>query len=205
MVVRYYDQIEGDPHPIGAEVVIRGSDVSFYIPRTGLEVVPAEAGYVRHAWRFPSPGRAPRPRHEASVAAPGDALPPGTYAAGTDVFLTDRDGFFFPSENVEVLDVVLPIPIAEKEGVYVRDATSGRIRTVAGPCNFIPDPTREQIVPRPLDGEKERLYGVRGSRRGRGIGGLRSAELRRPGDRKTSREVVVGPQTRILDFDEEWS
>lgn len=203
LVVRYYDQIEGDPHPIGAEVVIRGSDVSFYIPRTGLEVVPSESGYVRRAWRFPRPGGLHVRVTKASVAGPDDALPPGTYAAGTDVFLTDRDGFFFPSENVEVLDIVLPIPIAEKEGVYVRDAASGRIRTIAGPCNFIPDPTREQIVPRERDAAKERLYGVkdRGDDEALAVYVPPSYAVLVTG--KTSREVVVGPQTRILDFDEE--
>ncbi len=157
LVVRYYDQIEGDPHPIGAEIVVRGSDVSFYIPRTGLEVVPVATAdksgkpvYVRRAWRFPRPGGLHVRVTKSLVAGADDALPPGTYAAGTDVFLSDRDGFFFPSENVEVLAVVLPIPIAEKEGIYVRDAASGRIRTIAGPCNYLPDPTREQIVPRPI-------------------------------------------------------
>src|SRR5439155_1032590 len=57
LVVRYYDRVEDDPHPIGAEIVVRGSDVSFYVPRTGLEVVPMPPGIsVRKAWRFPRPG-----------------------------------------------------------------------------------------------------------------------------------------------------
>lgn len=206
LVVRYYDQIEGDPHPIGAEIVVRGSDVSFYVPRTGLEVLPSDAhgNYVRRAWRFPRPGGLHVRVTKSLEAGPDDPLPPGRYAAGTDVFLTDRDGFFFPSENVEVLDVVMPIPIAEKEGVYVRDAASGRIRTVVGPSNYIPDPTREGVVRRPLDEERERLYGVRD----RADETTAIAVYVPPSfavlvTGKTSREVVVGPQTRILDFDEE--
>ena len=206
LVVRYYDHVEDDPHPIGSEIVVRGSDVSFYVPRTGLEVLPSDphGNYVRRAWRFPRPGGLHVRVTKSLVAGPDDALPPGSYAAGTDVFLTDRDGFFFPSENVEVLDVVLPIPIAEKEGIYIRDAASGRIRTVVGPSNYIPDPTREHVVPRPLDAERERLYGIKD----RAVETSAFAVYVPPSfavlvTGKTSREVVVGPQTRILDFDEE--
>jgi hypothetical protein len=194
LVVRYYDQVEGDPHPIGAEIVVRGSDVSFYIPRTGLEVLPSDmhGNYVRKAWRFPRPGGI-----HVRVTKSGE------YAAGTDVFLTDRDGFYFPSEDIEVLDVVLPIPIAEKEGIYVRDSASGRIRTVVGPANYIPDPTREQVVARPLDSERERLYGVKDRSENEAIAVYVPPSYAILVTGKTRREVVTGPQTRILDFDEE--
>lgn len=212
VIVRYYDQIEGDPHPIGAEIVVRGSDVSFYIPRTGLEVVPTEAQgskavYVRRAWRFPRPGGLHVRVTKALVVAGHDGsgdLPAGSYTAGTDVFLADRDGYFFPSENVEVLGTVLPIPIAEKEGIYVRDAASGRIRTVTGPCNYLPDPTREQVVPRLLDEERAALYGIEDrSDVTAAIAVYVPPSFAVMVTGKTSREVVVGPQTRILDFDEE--
>lgn len=189
VVVRYYDHVEGDPHPIGSEVVVRGSDVSFYIPRTGLEVLPTAKGtYVRKAWRFPKPGGL-HVRVTKPITVPeGDALPAGHYAAGTDVFLEDGDGYFFPSENVEVIAEVHPIPIAEKEGIYVRDKATGRITTVTGPTNHLPDPTREEIVPRQLPGPVA-VY-VPPSYAVLVLG-------------KTKREVVVGPQTRILDYDEE--
>jgi hypothetical protein len=212
LVVRYYDQIEGDPHPIGAEIVVRGSDVSFYIPRTGLEVVPLpsdERGrsgppvYVRRAWRFPQPGGLHVRVTKSLVAQEGDALPVGVYAAGADVFLADRDGYFFPSENIEVLAVVPPIPIAEKEGIYVRDAASGRIRTVAGPCNYLPDPTREQVVPRLIDAEREALYCVEDRDLQNAVTVYVPPSFAVLVTGKTRREVVVGPQTRILDFDEE--
>jgi major vault protein len=29
LIVRYYDHVDDDPHPSGAEIVVRGSDVSF--------------------------------------------------------------------------------------------------------------------------------------------------------------------------------
>lgn len=193
LVVRYYDHVEGDPHPIGSEVVIRGSDVSFYIPVTGLEVLPTSKGtYVRKAWRFPKPGglhvRVTKPMTVTEGADERDALPAGHYAAGTDVFLEDGDGYFFPSENVEVIAEVRPIPIAEKEGIYVRDKATGRITTVTGPTNYLPDPTREEVVPRLLPGPVA-VY-VPPSYAVLVLG-------------KTKREVVVGPQTRILDYDEE--
>lgn len=192
LVVRYYDHVEGDPHPIGSEVVIRGSDVSFYVPRTGLEVLPTPKGaYVRKAWRFPKPGglhvRVTKPI-TVTEGDTRDALPAGHYAAGTDVFLEDGDGYFFPSENIEVIAEVRPIPIAEKEGIYVRDKATGRITTVTGPTNYLPDPTREEVVPRQLPGPVA-VY-VPPSYAVLVLG-------------KTKREVVVGPQTRILDYDEE--
>lgn len=210
LIVRYYDQIQGDAHPIGAEIVVRGSDVSFYIPRTGLEVVPlsdpSKVGngmYVRRAWRFPRPGGLHIRTTKSIVVGEGEVLPPGNYAAGTDIFLSDRDGYFFPSENVEVLAVVLPIPIAEKEGIYVRDSASGRIRTIVGPCNYLPDPTREQIVSRLLDDERCALYGIeeRDIQDAACVYVPPSYAVLVTG--KTRREVVVGPQTRILDFDED--
>lgn len=214
LVVRYYDQVEDDPHPIGAEIVVRGSDVSFYVPRTGLEVLPlpyVEDGshretYVRKAWRFPRPGGLHIRVTKPIVVGEGESLPPGEYAAGTDVFLKDRDGYFFPSEKVEVLGVVLPVPIAEKEAIHVRDLATGRIATVAGPCNYLPDPTREQIVQRDLDEERARLYGIADrdepdSRRAAAVYVPPSFAVLVTG--KTRREVVVGPQTRILDYEEE--
>lgn len=214
LVVRYYDQIEGDAHPIGSEIIVRGSDVSFYVPRTGLEVVPLpadgtklaspHAAYVRRAWRFPRPGGLHVRVTKALVATDGDALPPGTYDAGTDVFLSDRDGYFFPSENVEVLSVVLPIPIAEKEGIYVRDTATGHIRTVLGPCNYLPNPTREEVVRRSLDATVGSLYGVRERpNEASAVAVYVPPSFAVMVTGKTKREVVMGPQTRILDFDEE--
>jgi hypothetical protein len=213
VVVRYYDQVEGDPHPIGAEIVVRGSDVSFYIPRTGLEVIPvsvdraapspAKTTYVRKAWRFPRPGGLHVRVTKPLVVGEGDAIPAGRYEPGTDVFLKDRDGYFFPSEHVEVLGVVLPLPIGEKEGIYVRDLATGRIATVSGPCNYLPDPTREEVVTRELDESRSRLYGIDNHDACRAIAIYVPPSYAVLVTGKTKREVVVGPQTRILDYDEE--
>ncbi len=208
LIVRYYDRVPDDPHPIGSELVVRGADVSFYVPRTGLEVVPAEVlpgrwRYVRKATRFPRPGGLHVRVTKQLMAEEGHALPAGTYAAGTDVFLADRDGYFFPDENVEVIGLVLPVPIAEKEGLYVRDRPTGRIATIMGPANYLCDPTREEIVPRLLSPERVKLYGLAQHDPMRAV-----AVNVPPGfavlvTGKTKREVVKGPETRILDFDEE--
>jgi hypothetical protein len=207
LIVRYYDRIEDDAHPIGAEIVVRGSDVSFYVPRTGLEVVPAEIIganilYVRKATRFPRPGGLHVRVTKPITAGQDHALAPGRYSAGTDVFLADRDGYFFPDENVEVIGIVQPIPIAEKEGIYVRDRASGHIATICGPANYLVDPTREELVPRALDAERMKRYGLERH-------ALRAVAVYVPPSfavlvtGKTRRDVVKGPETRILDFDEE--
>ncbi len=48
--VRVYDRVEGESAAIGTERIVRGSETSFFIPRTGLEVVPDEKGaWVRNA------------------------------------------------------------------------------------------------------------------------------------------------------------
>src|SRR5262249_9580775 len=52
LVVRVYDAVEGDaagPGPIGTERIVKGTDVRFYIPKTGLAVVPENGQYVRDA------------------------------------------------------------------------------------------------------------------------------------------------------------
>lgn len=208
LVVRYYDHLEGDPHPIGSEIVIRGSDTSFYVPRTGLEVVPAydahgRLSYVRKAWRFPKPGGLHVRVTKQVHIGEGDVLPPGDFPAGADLFLEEGDGYFFPSEHLEVRGMVLPIPIAEKEGVHVRELATGRVRTVTGPKNYLPDPTREEIVPRVLDPERAELYGLghRDTSRAASVYVPPSFAVLVTGPAK--REVVVGPAMRILEIDED--
>lgn len=48
--------------------------------------------------------------------------------------MKDKDGYFFPSEQVEVLGLVLPVPIAEKDAIV--DAGRARLygrEVVVGP------------------------------------------------------------------------
>lgn len=247
--VRVYDKVEGDPAPIGAERIIKGSEVRLYIPRTGLEVLPDEKGYVRNAvtlldgqycvlrgpqgrrrhvrgpavvfpeaWEeflvkngarcFPAvPMKRDRGLHVRAVKAfeakAGDQVPPGKYHAGQELFLKDTEGYFFPTEELEVLGEVSALQLAEREAVYVRDISTGKVTTVLGPAAFLPDPTRVAIVARPLTPEVAQRYGL-----------ARHDPARAPAiyippsyavlvTAKSRREVVKGPQVRILDFDED--
>ncbi|MEW5740261.1 MAG: hypothetical protein AB1938_15115 [Myxococcota bacterium] len=248
--VRVYDAVEGETAPIGTERIIKGSAQSFYIPRTGLEVVPdAKGAYVRNAVTlldgqycvlrgpqgrrrfvrgpgvvFPEPWedfvakdgarvfaawalRKDKGLHvrvmKAFEAGEGDQVPAGKYEAGQELFLEGRDGFFFPSEALEVVGEVTALHLAEKEAVYVRDLATGRIRTVAGPTAFLPDPTKVERVTRTLDAETARRYGLVNPDPGRAptITVPPSYAVLVTG--KTRREVVKGPATRILDFDEQ--
>lgn len=248
--VRVYERIEGDPAAIGTERIIKGSEVSFYLPKTGLEVLPDSSGsYVRNAvslldgqycvLRGPrgqrrfvrGPGvvfpeaweefvtlqnarvfaayamRKDKGLHVRVVktfeAKAGEQVAPGTYTAGQELFLSGREGFFFPTEALEVLGEVASIPLAEKEAIYVRELATGQIRTIAGPAAFLPDPTKVQVVQRPLDPETVKRWGLKG------YDGKRAPAITIPPSyavlvtAKTRREVVKGPQVRILDFDEE--
>lgn len=248
--VRVSDRVEGDPAPIGSERIVKGSEVSFYLPKTGLEVMPDSTGsYVRNAvtlvdgqycvLRGPrgqrrfvrGPGvvfpeaweefhttagarvfaayamRKDKGLHVRVVktfeAKAGDQVPPGTYQAGQELFLAGREDLFFPTESLEVLGEVSSIPLAEKEAISVRELATGQIRTIAGPAAYLPDPTRVQLMKRPLDAETIKRWNLRG------YDGTRAPAITIPPSyavlvtAKTRREVVKGPQVRILDFDEE--
>ncbi len=209
LLVRVYDEVGGGM-PIGRELVIRGAEVSYYVPTNGLEVIPREdgGGYVRRAFRLRrNRGLHLRVIKDFTVPEPGGAdesLPPGAYTAGQDVFVKDREGFFFPSEHAIVVRVVEALPLAEKEGLYVRDILSGRITTVKGPTNYLVDPTREDVVGRELDPDRLRLYR---NKTPAFHGAAISIDIP-PSTAvmvvaKDKREVVLGPGTRILDFEEE--
>lgn len=206
LVVRVYDD-EGDAtRAVGSEIVVRGTDTSFYVPPSGLEVVPRSdgAGYVRRAHRLRK-GMGLHLRVVRSfVAAEGDQVPPGRYEAGRDVFLADREGFFFPTSSLEVVQEVAAVLLAEREGLYVRDLATGRMQTIVGPVSYLPDPTRVELVDRRLSDARAELYRASGTPACRAVAvqiptGFAVLVTRPKGDR----EVVRGPQTRILDYDEE--
>jgi regulator of protease activity HflC (stomatin/prohibitin superfamily) len=184
LVVRVYDRIDDDDGPIGTERIVRGADVSFYVPPTGLEVVPHQTGFVRRAWRLHRGTGLHLRMLKAFVAGEDEQLPPGAYAAGQDVFLADREGYFFPTDRIEVVAAVAAIPIEEGAGIHVRDIESGRITTVLGPRTYMPDPTRVEVV------------------------GQQAVTVTVPPNHavmvtaRNRREVVRGPQLRILHHDE---
>jgi hypothetical protein len=202
LVVRVYEETETAPGPIGSEHIIRGTDVSFYVPSTGLEVVPTASGYVRRAWRLDS-GRGLHVRvTRAHTAGESSALPPGPYDAGQDVFIRDRVGYFFPTDHVEVVAEIHSIALRENEGIHVRELGTGEIRTVVGPRAYLPDPTREQVVTRPLDSTQAALYGLETHDPERAVAVYvppsYAVLVTAPG----RREIVRGPTTRLLDFNE---
>lgn len=203
LIVRVYEKVDGLAHAIGTELLIEGSAIGFYVPRTGLEVVPTERGYVRKAWRLKRGLGLHLRVIKPFVAKEGGAIPPGSYVAGQEILVKDREGFFFPSETVEIVGTVQSIPLGEREGIYVRHLETGRIGLVVGPCNYLPDPTREELVRRPLDAERQALYGLARHDPERAV-----AVHVPPGfavlvTGKKSRQVVVGPEIRILAHDEE--
>lgn len=253
LVVRVYDYVEGDDSPIGTQKIVKGSEVSFYIPKTGLEVVPEdEDSYVRSAVTlrdgeycillapngkrkyfrgpavvFPEPmeefllkdGRRSFTAYHLKknsgihirvvkdfTSTGEDHIPAGTYSAGQELFLKDLEGLFFPNENLEVIGEVRPIPIADKEGIYVRDIETGKITTEIGPKNFLPDPTKMEVVTRSLNEERARLYGL-GERPMLAL--PKAISIYIPPSfavmvsAKNKREVVKGPQTLILNYDED--
>ena len=203
LVVRVYD--EGHDAPIGTERVVRGTDTSFYIPETGLEVLPAAGNsYVSKARRLRK-GAGLHIRVVKSFEQPaGEAIPAGKYEAGQDIFIADGEGYFFPTSSVEVVSEIKAIPLGEREGIYARDIATGHIATVTGPINYLPDPTRVEVVVRPLDDDHADLYGVP-----KNTVSVRALSIYVPSSfavlvtAKNKRKVVRGPQTHVLDYDED--
>jgi hypothetical protein len=247
--VRVYDKVDGDNSAIGTEKIVKGAEVSFYIPKTGLEVVPEEKGYVRNAVTltdgqycilrgpqnrrryvrgpavvFPEawedfvtrsgnkvflavPLKKDRGLHirvlKACEAKAGDQIPPGTYRPGQEIFLQEQEGFFFPTDALEVIGEVHAIPLADKEGIYVRHISTGRIVTVVGPKNYLPDPTQVELVQRTLDPTLVALYGLQKHDPKRAISIYIPPSYAVLVTARSKREVVRGPQVRILDYDED--
>jgi len=247
--VRVYDQVAGADAPIGAERIVKGSETPFYVPTTGLEVLPDAAGYVRNAVTlldgqycvlrgpqgsrrhvrgpavvFPEawedfvchagskvfsawPMKKERGLHVRATkhfeAKAGEPLSAGPYRAGQEIFLQDQEGFFFPGENLEVLGEVAPLPLADKEGLYVRHLASGRMHTVTGPKMYLPDPTQVEVVKRPLDAVTQQHYGLVDPDPSHAVAITVPPSFAVLVVGRAKREVVRGPAVRILDFDEE--
>jgi len=204
LVVRVVEPVEAEDGPIGTEHIVRGAEVSFYVPRTGLEVVPlADGGYVRQAFCLRRNTGIHIRAVRSFTAGAGDQIPPGEYQAGQDLFLAGREGYFFPTDRFEVVREVSAIPLADSEGLYVRDLESGRIATVVGPTTFLPDPTRVAVVRRETWPEQLALYGVTAHLPERALSVVVPPNHAVMVTAKGRREVVRGPQVRILDHDEE--
>jgi len=203
LMARVYDDTFGDDlPPIGTELIVRGTERSFYVPRSGIEIVPLEGRYVRKAWRMDRSSGLHLRVVTPFEAGEDDQLPAGRYASGQDVFLWGREGYFFPTETTSVVGRVVAVPLAENEGIYVRDRGTGAVRIVEGPTAFLADPTKEEVLTRKLTKGQSARFGLT-------EGGDRVPAVYVPpstavmivaGDR---REVVTGPRTRLLGYDED--
>jgi hypothetical protein len=201
VLVRVYDQVEGMSAPIGSEFIVRGTDSSFYVPKSGLEVLHDGQSYVRKSIRLDK-NSGLYLRVIADFVADGtDLIPAASYVAGQKIFLRDVEGHYFPNSFVETVGKVERIPIAEKEGIYIRNFDTGRISTVQGPRNYLPDPTVEEVAHRFLDDEIAELYGVEHHSPDRAVAIYVPPSTAVMVTGKSSREVVIGPQTIILDYD----
>ena len=203
LVTRVYDRVDGDDSPIGTENIVRGTALSFYMPSTGLEVVAGDGSYVRKAIRLEKhQGLHLRFISDFNIES-DDLLPNGQYRAGQELFIRDREGYFFPISDIEVIGLVERIPVADKEGLYVRNFESGEIATIAGPVNFLADPTREEVVHRELEHEVEARYGLELRKKGSALSIYvpPSSSVMVTGTRR--REVVIGPQSLLLDYNDE--
>jgi regulator of protease activity HflC (stomatin/prohibitin superfamily) len=204
LVVRVVEPVEPEDGPIGTEHIVRGSEVSFYVPRTGLEVVPLESGgFVRQAFCLRRNTGIHIRALRSFSAREGEQVPPGQYQAGQELFLEGREGYFFPTDRFEVVREVSAIPLAASEGLYVRDLESGRIATVVGPATFLPDPTRVEVVRRASPPELLALYGVSQQPPDRALSVAVPPNHAVMVTARGRREVVRGPAVRILDHDEE--
>ncbi|MDP1827949.1 MAG: hypothetical protein Q8L48_32040 [Archangium sp.] len=256
--LRVYDRVEGESAAIGTERIIKGSEVSFFIPRTGLEVMPDDkgelaprgqnGGYVRNAVTlldgqycvlrgprgrrryergpavvFPEaweeflvknavrvfaawPLKRDRGLHvrvlQAFEAKEGESVPAGRYEPGQELFVHAREGYFFPSEALEVLGEVAAVQLAAKEAVYLRDLHTGAVRTVEGPLALLPDPTQVERVNRVVEPETAQRWGLPKADPSRA-----PTLIIPPGEAvlvtgTQTREVVRGPAVRVLAFDE---
>ncbi len=127
----------------------------------------------------------------------------GKFKVGQELFISGKDGLFFPSENLEVKAEVKPICLSENEGLYVRDIESGKIKTVAGPRTYLPDPTKENIVPRVLEAIIEGLYKVSGRDSSKAVAINIPPNTAVMVSSKDKRRVLTGPQNCLLDYNED--
>lgn len=212
LIVRVVEPTDEDPRPIGTEFIVRGADTSFYLPRTGHEVVPrggrsgraalAPADYVREAHRLRKGMGIHLRVVKAFVDAGAGVLPARAFAAGEELFITEHEGFFFPTENLEILTEVFAVPLAEGEGLHVRDRVTGRVETIVGPVSYLPDPTKVEVMVRALDVEVANLWGVASRDPRRAIAVYVPSGFAVLVVSADKREVVRGPVTRVLSYEE---
>jgi major vault protein len=69
---------------------------------------------------------------------------------------------FIPENEVEVIEKRKAYPLAENEGLYVRDLESGEVKLVRGPQSYLLK-EHEELWSKLLDNEIEQLVGLNSS------------------------------------------
>lgn len=190
----------------GKQFIIKGTEISFYIPPTGVRVVPDDEGnYVRDAVTlerleycilinedgnkrythgpavvFPTPTETFLKKTNSRKFRSIELTPTSgifvkiiadyvendvEFKAGTELFITGNDTMiYYPrSEHViisyanqSIIHYAVAIPKGEAR--YVLNKLTGEIKTVKGPCMFLPDPRKEVIVRRILTDNQSNLW-----------------------------------------------
>ena len=188
----------------GQLLVIKGTEVSFYIPPTGIEVIPIEGTdeYIRDAVTlerleyailkdengektyhhgpavvFPKPTEVFVTTPKKGVIFRALELSPisGIYVkviapyvekdkngkeikhqTGEELFITGKEQMiYYPRPEHAIIQydgkyMHHAIAIPKGEGRYILDRIKGSIKTVKGPCMYLPDPRTEVVVKRKL-------------------------------------------------------
>jgi major vault protein len=191
--------------PDGNRRYVRGPSVAF--PKVGEKFIREHGSRHYDAEQLkPEMGLHVKVVKDFSINAGDDLeslIGTGSFRLGQDLFIEGKDGLFFTSENLEVVARVSPIFLSENEGLYVRDLSTGTIKTVPGPKTYLPNPIKEAIVHRHLSDEKAKLYHVLPSDPNKAIAINIPPNHAIMVSSKDKRHVVKGPQVYILDFHEE--
>lgn len=197
----------------GQLLVIKGTEISFYIPPTGIEVVACEDNpneFVRDAITLERLEYAilkdengsksyhhgpavvfPKPTETFVMAPKGGVifraleLSPisGIYVkviaeyedkdkngqvvkhpVGEELFITGNDQMiYYPRPEHAMIQydgkyMHHAIAIPEGEGRYILDRLNGQVKTIKGPCMYLPDPRTEVVLKRKLTAKECELF-----------------------------------------------
>ena len=197
----------------GQQLVIKGTEVSFYIPPTGIEVVACEDNpneFVRDAITlerleyailkdengsksyhhgpavvFPKPTETFVTAPKGGVIFRALELSPisGIYVkviaeyedkdkngqvvkhpVGEELFITGNDQMiYYPRPEHAMIQydgkyMHHAIAIPEGEGRYILDRLNGQVKTIKGPCMYLPDPRTEVVLKRKLTAKECDLF-----------------------------------------------
>ena len=192
----------------GQLLVIKGTEVSFYIPPTGIEVVACEdnpSEFVRDAITlerleyailkdengsksyhhgpavvFPKPTETFVTAPKGGVIFRALELSPisgiyvkviaeyeennVTHPVGEELFITgNHQMIYYPRPEHAMIQydgkyMHHAIAIPEGEGRYILDRLNGQVKTIKGPCMYLPDPRTEVVLKRKLTAKECDLF-----------------------------------------------